>query len=207
MKKTILWIIIAALIIISAVLGYMVLSREFEPQNPAYDIPDDHENIEIADTGNTEDSNNEKESVADYRDFTVYTYEGESVSLSEIANEGKPVVINFWTTWCGYCKEEMPDFNDIYLEYSDKVNFMMIDVNGNGNDNMEQARAYVEESGFEFPVYYDSEISAASAYGLTSFPTTVVLNSDGVTIYAYPGMMSKQNLVSLIEKSLDTSIK
>lgn len=202
MKKTIIWIIIAVLLIVLAVLGYMVLTREIAPENPALDDFKQNEP-----TKDSEETNKSSSPTADYRDFTVYTYEGDSVSLSEIADQAKPVVINFWTTWCGYCKEEMPDFNEVYKEYSDKVNFMMIDVNGNGNDNMEEAYAYVEESGFEFPVYYDTDLSAATAYGLTSFPTTVVLNSEGVTIYAYPGMMSKQNLLSLIEKALETSNK
>lgn len=200
MKKTILWSIIAVLLIVVAVLGYKVLSREYAPETP------DIDNMPTEDPAPSEDAaetSSVPESTADYSDFQVHTYEGEYVSLSDIVSEGKPVVINFWTTWCGYCKQEMPDFNEVYKEYGDRVNFMMIDVNGGGNDNMEDARAYVESEGFEFPVYYDSDTSAAYAYGLRSFPTTVVINGKGETIYAYPGMMEKQTLISLIETALN----
>lgn len=207
MNKTVLWIIIGVLVIAMAVLGYMVLSREFEPENPANAILDKTDSTkdtanDIPESDTAENNDDSSEPTADYRDFTIYTYEGDAVTLSEIVKEGKPVVINFWTTWCTYCKEEMPDFNEVYKEYADRVNFMMIDVNGGGNDDMDKAYDYIDESDFEFPVYYDSEMSAAQAYGLTSFPTSVVIDTDGVMIYAYPGMLSKQNLVSLIEHAI-----
>lgn len=198
MKKTVLWSIIAVLVIVVAVLGYSVLSREYSSPS----LPDGAQNEKDQIEGENTQDKPQADTVPDYRDFTVYTYEGDTVSLSDKMSEGKPCVINFWTTWCGYCKQEMPDFNEVYKEYGDRVNFMMVDVNGGGNDNMEDARAYVEGEGFEFPVYYDTDMSAASAYGLRSFPTTVVINAEGVTVYAYPGMMEKQTLISLIETAL-----
>ena len=203
MKKTIIWSVIGVLGLVIAVLLYNVLSKEFKPDEVKLTTPPT-ENTEASKDQEKPDNkesseNNESKPTGDYRDFSVYTYDGKETKLSEVIAEGKPTIVNFWTTWCGYCKQEMPDFNEVYKEYSDRVNFMMVDVNGEGNDNRDEAKAYVSEAGFEFPVYYDDQLSATYAYGIGSFPTTVVIDRNGYTRYANPGMMSKETLVSIIE--------
>lgn len=71
-------------------------------------------------------------------DFTVLDYDGNAVKLSDF--KGEPVVINFWATWCYYCKEEMQDFNDANKKYLN-VKFMMIDA---ADGYKETAKSYVE---------------------------------------------------------------
>ena len=71
-------------------------------------------------------------------DFTVYDENGNAVKLSDFA--GKPIVLNFWGTWCGYCQMEMPDFNEAYKNNSD-VQFIML----NCGDTIQKAQKYVEE--------------------------------------------------------------
>ena len=139
----------------------------------------------------------------DFLDFTVYDYNNNKVSLSNKLTEGKPVIFNYWTTWCPYCLEEMPDFEEVYKEYGDRVNFMMIDVNGGGNDTIPEAKAYIEKMGYTFPVYFDTDLSAAYAYGVGSFPTTGIIDSEGKLYYCQAGMLTKDRLTTMIEDILN----
>ncbi len=136
---------------------------------------------------------------SDFSDFTVYDCNNNKVSLSEKLNEGKPVIFNYWTTWCPYCLEEMPDFEEVYKEYGDRVTFMMIDVNGGGNDTIPEAKAYIEKMGYTFPVYFDTDLSATYAYGVGSFPTTGIIDADGKLYYCQAGMLTKDRLITMIE--------
>ena len=86
---------------------------------------------------------------AEAPDFTVWDQDGNQTSLKEIL-EGKPAVINFWTSKCPPCKEEMPDFEDVYQDMKDKVQFIMVDSVGCMGETEESGRAYVEEQGFTF---------------------------------------------------------
>lgn len=140
---------------------------------------------------------------SDFSDFTVYDYKNDKVSLSDKLSEGKPVVFNYWTTWCPYCLEEMPDFEEVYKEYGDKVTFMMIDVNGGGNDTIPEAKAYIEEMEYSFPVYFDTDLSATYAYGVGSFPTTGIIDTDGNLYYCQAGMLTKDRLITMIEDILN----
>ena len=137
-----------------------------------------------------------------YNDFTVYDYNNSETDLSDKLNEGKPVVFNYWTTWCPYCLEEMPDFEEVYKEYGNRVTFMMIDVNGGGNDTIPEAKAYIEEMEYTFPVYFDTDLSATYAYNVSSFPTTGIIDTEGNLYYCQAGMLTKDRLVTMIEDIL-----
>ena len=138
-----------------------------------------------------------------YNNFTVYDYKNNQVSLSDKLGENKPVIFNYWTTWCPYCLEEMPDFEEVYKEYKDRVTFMMIDVNGGGNDTIPEAKAYIEKMEYTFPVYFDTDLSATYAYGVSSFPTTGIIDTDGNLYYCQAGMLSKDRLITMIEDILN----
>jgi len=109
--------------------------------------------------------------------FTVYDGEGNAVTLESL--RGKPVIVNFWATWCGYCVMEMPEFQAKYEAYGDQIHFMMIDVTDGYQETQEAAAAFITENGFTFPVYYDLELSAAAAYGVNAMPVTYFIDADG----------------------------
>ncbi|MBQ4347432.1 MAG: TlpA family protein disulfide reductase, partial [Firmicutes bacterium] len=85
-------------------------------------------------------------------DFTVYDSEGNAVMLSDFI--GKPIVLNFWASWCGPCKMEMPEFNEAYAELGEDIQFLMVNVT-TGRETQESASAFIEENGYSFPVFYD----------------------------------------------------
>lgn len=157
-------------------LGYRMLAARVEPE-PAP--------IEQAEA--TDDAG-EAPLLADH-DATVYTVDGEAVTLTRIA-DGRPLVINFWATWCPYCVEELPDFQEIVADYSGRVSFCFLDVTDGSRETVELAAAFLEENGYsDLPAYYDTDLAASIEYGASSLPTTVVVNGDGEIIAISAGMI------------------
>ena len=110
-------------------------------------------------------------------DFTVYDAEGSAVKLSEYF--GKPIILNFWASWCGPCKMEMPDFNEKSQTLAGEVQFLMINMTDGSRETVETATAFIEEQGYTFPVFFDTASEAAYTYGAYSLPTTFFIDADG----------------------------
>ena len=142
------------------------------------------------DNNPTEDDKNPIEFSAP--DFTVLDINGNEVRLSSFA--GKPIVINFWGSWCGYCKQEMPDFQKMYEKYPN-VQFVMI----NSGDTISTAKSYIEQNGFTFPVFFDTTDEAVIAYGVTAFPYSFFINAEGEYVAYARGMISASQLESGIK--------
>ena len=124
-------------------------------------------------------------------DFTVLDYQGKEVKLSDY--KGKPVVLNFWATWCHYCKVEMPDFNKAYEKYPD-VQFMMINATDGVQETVDSAKAYIEDNGFAFDVFFDTELEAVNNYYVTGFPATFFIDADGYVVAQGNGMIDYEIL-------------
>lgn len=181
--KFVVIVLCAAVLLLAAVLGYEYLSENYNPENSV--SPEE----------------NSSEEVVAAPDFTVYDENGNPVDFSDFA--GKPVVINFWATWCGYCVKEMPAFEKAANEFGEKVAFMMINVTDGYQETKEDAMAFIEEKGYTFPVYYDTDLSAAKVYGASSLPATAFINSKGELVYGQLGMLSEETLYSYIEKIVE----
>ena len=130
-------------------------------------------------------------------DFTVKDADGNSVSLSD--KIGKPIIINFWATWCPPCRSELPYFDRFYTEYGDKVEFMMIDLTDGTRETAEGVLAFIEENGYTFPVYYDSDTSAALTYQISSIPLTVLIDEDGNIVERHLGLIDEATLQTYLE--------
>ena len=109
--------------------------------------------------------------------FTVYDLEGYAHKLSDF--RGKPVILNFWASWCGPCKMEMPDFEEKYLQYQEDIHFLMVNLTDGSRETVESASQFIAEQGYTFPVYYDTDLEAAYAYGVNAVPVTYFFDAEG----------------------------
>ena len=125
-------------------------------------------------------------------DFTVYDLAGNPIKLSDF--RGKPVLLNFWASWCGPCQMEMPDFQEFYENYGDKVHFVIVNLTDGQQETVESASAFIAEKGYTFPVYYDTDIDAAMHYGVSAVPVSYFINAEGRFVAWAQGAMSADML-------------
>jgi len=125
-------------------------------------------------------------------DFTVYDLDGSAVKLSDFF--GKPVVLNFWASWCGPCKMEMPDFNETCQALGDEIAFLMVNMTDGSRETVDTASAFIQEQGYVFPVFYDTDGDAAGTYGVYSLPTTYFIDAQGHAIAQATGAISGDTL-------------
>lgn len=110
-------------------------------------------------------------------DFTVLDMNGKERKLSEFI--GKPIILNFWASWCGPCKMEMPDFDAAYKKYGDEIHFLMVNCTTSSRETMDSAKALIADEGFTFPVYFDTTGEASGIYGAYSIPLTYFIDDEG----------------------------
>ena len=130
-------------------------------------------------------------------DFTVYDAEGNEVHLTDFV--GKPIVLNFWASWCGPCKMEMPDFNEKYLELGEEVQFLMINMTDGSRETVAIASEFIKESGYSFPVFYDTKMDAANTYGAYSLPMTFFIDAEGYPVARATGAIDAETLMRGID--------
>ncbi len=122
-------------------------------------------------------------------DFSVKDINGESVSLSDFF--GKPIVVNFWGTWCPWCIKEFPEFQKVYEELGKEVQFLMVNYGDTMNDIDEFLTANPE---YTFPIYIDFKGVAVDTYQVKGFPTTVFIHSNGEVSDIRSGALSEATL-------------
>ena len=125
-------------------------------------------------------------------DFTVYDMEGNAHQLSEF--RGKPVVLNFWASWCGPCKAEMPDFEEAYQEYGEQIQFMMVNLTDGSAETVEVVADFIAAQGHTFPVFCDSDLNAVSTYGINAIPVSYFIDAEGYIVAGQQGMLTAEAL-------------
>ena len=189
-KKIVLMLLVLAFVLVLGGAGilYHQLGQKLTPDLLATQATQETEAAEVSTptTQTTEPANDLTP------EFTVYDLDGKEVHLSDFF--GKPIVLNFWASWCGPCQMEMPDFNEKYLEIGEKVQFLMVNMTDGSRETVESASAFIAEQGYSFPVYYDNDLDAATVYSVYSLPTTYFIDVEGYTVARATGAISGETL-------------
>jgi len=115
-------------------------------------------------------------------DFALKSSTGENLRLSEY--RGDVVMVNFWATWCGPCRQEMPLLDELYSRYQ-RVGFSLLGVNI--DDEPARAMDMVRELGVSFPVLFDSTKKVSKLYEVSAMPVTVIIDREGNVRYVHHG--------------------
>lgn len=115
-------------------------------------------------------------------DFVLRSSTGENLRLSEY--RGDVVMINFWATWCGPCRQEMPLLDELYGRYQ-RVGFSLLGINI--DDDSRRAMAMVKELGVRFPVLFDEEKKVSKLYEVEAMPLTILLDREGTVRHIHYG--------------------
>ena len=130
-------------------------------------------------------------------DFRLKNLEGQLVTLSEF--RGKPVLINFWASWCQPCREEMPYLQQVYDEWASKgLVLLTIDI----GETPATIKKFFAENNLSLPVLLDTDKEVSQEYGITGVPETFLIDKNGIIrkkqIGAYPNKKAIENDLSLI---------
>lgn len=202
MKKTLI-LLVALIAIISFASEFYNNYQENDPSKlgPSGMFSDAENNTtdnSSASTNDNTDNNTTNDSnIIAAMDFTVYMQDGTSVNLSDFY--GKPIVVNFWATWCGPCKSELPAFEALYNEYGEDVNFMMVNLTDGAQETVSGVSDFVTEKGYHFPVYFDTDVDAAMTYSVYSIPATLFIDADSNIVASHMGAMSESTLRNYIK--------
>ena len=118
-------------------------------------------------------------------DFTLRAMTGPNMRLQE--QRGRVVMINFWATWCGPCRQEMPKLNKIYQKYGES-GFVLMSVNV--DDDIRNAADVAAKLGVSFPVLWDTDKKVSKLYDLSTMPSTVLIDRDGKVRYVHRGYLA-----------------
>ena len=160
-------LIASVVVLISIIAGASLLYNK---------LADDYGNDNLAPVTTASNTGTSQNNTYAAPDFTVLDKDGNEVKLSDF--KGKPVVLNFWATWCSYCKEEMPDFQKAYENYPE-VQFLMVNATDGVQETMPVAKEYIKDNGFTFDVFFDTKMEAVTNYRVTGFPMTYFIDADG----------------------------
>lgn len=142
-------------------------------------------------------------------DFKMVDQHGEEHSLDEY--RGKTIFLNFFATWCGPCKMEIPDIEKLYTDNGGNAEDLVVlgvanpktDEHPNNNDvTVDEVKAFIDEQGITYPVLMDTSGTMFSGYRIMSFPTTFMIDKDGNLFGYVSGMLTSDMMSSIVEQTM-----
>ncbi|WP_158633975.1 redoxin domain-containing protein [Radiobacillus deserti] len=133
-------------------------------------------------------------------DFSLENLQGDTTTLSQY--QGKLVFLNFWATWCDYCKEEMPIMEVVQKKYEEDVHIIALNALNSELNGVDKVKNYIEQGGYTFEVLLDKEGSVVNQYQVVGLPTTFVLDKEGKLIETKMGPMTEEYMTNIIKENL-----
>lgn len=193
---------LAAFIILFAVAGLLYNSLKDKVDTErllTYEQPETESTTAANEAEGTteEDATEEDTAPSPAPNLLVYDLGGNAIRLSDYL--GKPVVVNFWATWCGSCTKELPVFEEKYLEYGEDVQFLMVNLTNDSQETIDVVTGYIANNGYTFPVVYDKDSTATSLFGALYIPSTYFIDSEGYIRAQVSGTIDEGHLQKGIE--------
>lgn len=147
----------------------------------------------------------EKMPIENFDFQTMDILDGNVIKSEEFYKEKPLTLVNVWGTFCGPCKEEMPDLAKLYDEYKDKVNFLgvVVDTNVSMDTNVGEAQQIIKDSGVNYKNIMPNPTTEDTLVNITAMPTTFFVNSDGKVLGGFVGKADKDSLKATIDKILE----
>ena len=160
---------------------------------------------EVTDTPEATDAPEESQAPIPALDFTLTDQFGNTHTLDQY--KGKTILLNFWATWCGPCRSEMPDLQAVYEDYgNNEKDLVVLGVaapNLGQEGSAEDITAFLEENGYTYPTLMNEDASLFYSYGISSFPTTFMIDKNG-NVYGYiMGAQSREVFDDIIQQTMD----
>ncbi|OUP62847.1 cytochrome C biogenesis protein [Pseudoflavonifractor sp. An176] len=160
---------------------------------------------EATDTPEATDAPEESQAPIPALDFTLTDQFGNTHTLDQY--KGKTILLNFWATWCGPCRSEMPDLQAVYEDYgNNEKDLVVLGVaapNLGQEGSTEDITAFLEENGYTYPTLMNEDASLFYSYGISSFPTTFMIDKNG-NVYGYiMGAQSREVFDDIIQQTMD----
>lgn len=127
--------------------------------------------------------------------FTLPTLGGDPLSVKDA--RGKPLVINFWASWCGPCEDEVPELMDLYKKHQGQFELYGVDMTS--TDTMGALKAFVRDHHVDYPILLDKKGTVADKYDVRAYPTTYLVDEDGLIVKEIKGYSGKTTLHKAIE--------
>jgi thiol-disulfide isomerase/thioredoxin len=132
-------------------------------------------------------------------EFALQDLDGNTVVLSQFI--GRPILINFWATWCGPCRLEMPELQSVFEEYKDSEDFLILALDQ--DETAEDVIAYFDELGLTFQPLLDDNNDTAKNYGLQgTLPASVFINPDGEVVVIHRGVMTRGQIDQFLAETI-----
>ena len=142
-------------------------------------------------------------------DFEIVAYQtgpgltGERMQFSAVLDQGLPVVLNFWAGLCPPCRAEMPEFQEVYDEYRDRIVMLGIDLGPfTGLGSTDQGRALLNELGVSYPAGTTEDADVIARLQVLGMPTTLFVTADGGVAAKWTGILTKEKLIEHVEELL-----
>ncbi len=119
----------------------------------------------------------------------IIDVDGNSINTSEVSNNGKPIIISFWATWCKPCKLELSTINEVYEDWQEETGVKLVAVSIDNERTKNMVKPYINAESWEYDVWMDTNGDLKRAMGVNNVPHTFLIDGNGNIVYSHSGFV------------------